>query len=141
MVPAASAQKADLYEPMLNLHYQIVLQIADGANLIEENWRLPFYRYLSNCVRICGGGVEAIGGAADSVHLLIALPPSKALAQFLRELKLLSRTWVRKKLQIPHFAWQDETFALTVSPTQRERVRTFIQRQDAQYYRRDPKKD
>lgn len=141
MVPAASAQKADLYEPMLNLHYQIVLRVADEANLIEESWRSPFYRYLANCVRICGGSVEAIGGAPDCIHLLIALPPSKALAQFLRELKLLSRTWVRRKMQIPHFTWQDGTEALTVSPTQRERVKTFIQRQDAQYRRRDGRKD
>lgn len=140
MFPAASAQKADLFEPLLNLHYQIVLRVAEDANLIEESWRLTFYKYLANCVRICGGSVDTIGGAPDSVHLLIALPSSKALAQFLRELKLLSQTWVRRKMQIPNFAWRGGSEAFTVSPTQRERVKTYIQRQNQQY-RRGAKKD
>lgn len=132
-VPAPFSPKFDSFETMNNLHYQIVLRAAE-ANLIEENHRLPFYKYLASCVKICGGSVESIGGAPNRVHLLVALPSSKALAQFLRELKLLSQTWARRKMQIPHFSWQDGVEAFTVSPTQRERVKSYIHRQAA-YYR------
>ena len=136
ILPAAFSAKSDSVETMFNLHYQIILRIGDDANLIEEKWRLQFYKYLATCVKICGGRVEAIGGEPDQVHLLIALCSAKALAQFLRELKLLSQTWVRRKLQIPDFAWQDDSEAFTVSLTQRERVKAFIRRRNA-YYRQD----
>ena len=131
--PAAFSTKFDSAETMFNLHYQIVLRVADEANLIEEKWRLQFYKYLANCVKICGGKVETIGGTPDHVHLLIVLCSTKALDEFLRKLKLLSRTWVRRKLQIPNFAWQNGGEAFTVSPAQRERVKTYIQRQNAHY--------
>jgi hypothetical protein len=58
---------------------------------------------------------------------------TKALEQFLRELKLLSQTWVRRKLQIPEFAWQDGSETFTVSLTQLERVKAFIHRRNAHY--------
>jgi REP element-mobilizing transposase RayT len=132
-LPAAFSPKFDSFETMFNLHYQIVLRIADEANPIEEKWRLPFYKYLASCVKICGGRVETIGGAPDRVHLLVALTSSKALAQFLRELKLLSQTWARRKMQIPQFVWQNDIEAFTVSPTQLERVKSYIHCQAANY--------
>lgn len=136
MVPSAFSRQFDSAETMFNLHYQIVLRVAGEANLIEEEWRVQFYKYLVSCARICGGRVEMIGGSPDEVHLLIALCSTKALAQFLRELKLLSRTWVRRKLQISDFAWQEETEAFTVSQAQIERVKAFILRREAQFRRR-----
>jgi REP element-mobilizing transposase RayT len=141
MLPAAFSTKFDSVETMFNLHYQIVLRVGDDANLIEEKWRPQFYKYLASCVKICGGRVEAMGGAPDQVHLLIALCSAKALAQFLRELKLLSQTWVRRKLQIPDFAWQDGSEAFTVSVTQLERVKAFIQRRDAHYRQRSVREE
>lgn len=128
MPPGAFSAKFDSTETMFNLHYQIILRVADEANLIEEKWRLQFYKYLASCVKICGGKVEMIGGASDRVHLLIVLSSAKALAQFLRELKLLSQTWVRRKLQIPNFAWRNGVEAFTVSATQRELIKVHIQR-------------
>lgn len=138
MLPVAFSTKFDSGETMFNLHYQIVLRVGDDANLIEEKWRLQFYKYLASCVKICGGRVEAIGGAPDQVHLLIALCSAKALAQFLRELKLLSQTWVRRKLQISDFAWQDGSETFTVSSTQLERVKAYIRRRNGHYRHNSP---
>jgi REP element-mobilizing transposase RayT len=133
--PVAFSMKFNSFETMFNLHYQIILRVAGESGQIEEKWRLPIYKYLASYVRICGGSVESIGGAPDRVHLLVALPSSKVLAEFLRELKLLSQTWARRKMQIPQFAWQDGVEAFTVSPMQRERVKASIHRQ-AKYYRK-----
>lgn len=141
ILPAAFSGKSDSVETMFNLHYQIVLRVADEANPIEEKWRLQFYKYLASCVKICGGRVEAIGGAPNQVHLLIALCSTKALAQFVRELRLLSQTWVRRKLQIPDFAWQEGGEAFTVSLTQLARVKAFIQRRDAHYRQRSAQQE
>lgn len=141
MSPAVFPTILDSLETALNLHYHIVLRVADEANQIEEKWRLPFYKFLAGCVRTCGGRVEAIGGAPDYVHLLVRLPSTKALAEFLREVKLLSQTWARRKMLIPRFSWQDSAGAFTVSATQRERVKAYIQRQNLRYRKRGAKKD
>jgi REP element-mobilizing transposase RayT len=132
-LPAVFPGRFDSTEPRFDLHYQIVLRVADESNPIEEKWRLHFYKYLSNCVKICGGSVEVMSGSPDRVHLLIALRATKALADFLRELKLLSKTWVRRKKQISQFAWQNEIEAYTVSSTQREQVKSYIRRQGAYF--------
>lgn len=127
MSPESFPTILDSFETAFNLHYQIVLRVADEANQIEEKWRVPLYKFLAGCVRTCGGSVEAIGGAPDYVHLLIRLPATKTIAELLRELKLLSQTWARRKMQIPHFGWQDGGEAFTVSaPPMRKRFKAGI---------------
>jgi REP element-mobilizing transposase RayT len=139
--PGAFPMKFDSFESTFNLHYQIILRIANKSDRIEENWRLPFYKYLASCIKMCGGRVEIMRGAPDQVHLLIALRSTKALAEFLRELKLLSQTWVRRKMQIRQFAWQDSSEAFTVSATARPRVKAYIQRQNEHYRKRNKQKE
>ena len=71
---------------------------------------------------------------SDHVHLLIGLRATHRLADVLRELKAVSSGWVHNEIGIPAFAWQEGYGAFTVSASQREAVRHYIEQQ-AEHHR------
>ena len=113
-----------------SLHYHIVFGTKNHDPIIQSAWRGKLHAYLGGIVRTMNGVPESIGGVSDHVHLLIGLRPMHCLADVLRELKEVSSGWVHTELHVPHFAWQEGYGAFTVSPSQREPVRRYIQQQE-----------
>jgi REP-associated tyrosine transposase len=64
------------------------------------------------------------------VHLLIGLRATHRLADVLRELKAVSSGWVYNEIGLRGFAWQEGYGAFTVSASQREALRRYIERQE-----------
>jgi REP element-mobilizing transposase RayT len=60
------------------------------------------------------------------VHLPVALKATHCLADFMRELKKASSTWVRETQGLASFQWQEGYAAFTVSASAREAVRAYI---------------
>ena len=81
-------------------------------------------------IRTLDGVPEAIGGVADDVHLLVSLRATHTLADVLRELKSVSSKWAHEELGVRSFAWQEGYGAFTVSASQLETVRRYIQQQE-----------
>ena len=63
------------------------------------------------------------------MHLLIGLRATRRLADVIRELKAVSSGWVHNEIGMRGFAWQQGYGAFTVSASQREAVRQYIQQQ------------
>jgi len=61
---------------------------------------------------------------------LTGLKATHCLADFMRELKKVSSTWVHEEIKMPEFAWQEGYGAFTVSPTTRPSVRSYIANQE-----------
>jgi REP element-mobilizing transposase RayT len=81
-------------------------------------------------IRTLGGVPEAVGGVADHVHLLVGLRATRTLADVLREIKSVSSAWVHEEVGVGSFAWQEGYGAFTVSASQLENVRDYIQQQE-----------
>jgi putative transposase len=64
------------------------------------------------------------------VHLLVGLRARHTLADVLRELKSVSSKWVHEEVGVCSFSWQEGYGAFTVSGSQLENVRAYIQQQD-----------
>ena len=88
------------------------------------------YAYLGGILREADGIAECIGGVSDHVHLLVGLRATHRLADFLREVKAGSSGWVHREIGIRSFEWQEGYGAFTVSASQREAVRRYIESQD-----------
>ena len=114
----------------LSLHYHLVFGTKNHEALISSSWRDPFYAYLGGVIRTLDGAPEAIGGVADHVHLLVGLRATHTLADVLRELKSVSSKWVHEEMGVRSFAWQEGYGAFTVSASQLENVRRYIQQQE-----------
>jgi len=96
--------------------------------------RGDLHAYLGGIIRTANGVAESVGGAADHVHLLAGLRATHRLADVLRELKSVSSGWVHDEIGLPEFAWQEGYGAFTVTASQREAVRRYIERQ-AEHHR------
>jgi len=86
--------------------------------------------YLGGVIRTLGDASEAIGGVADHVHLLVGLRATHTLADVLREVKSVSSKRVYEEVGICSFSRQEGYGAFTVSASQLENVRCYIQQQE-----------
>ena len=75
----------------------------------ERAWRIT--REIARNIKI---DILAIGGTADHLHLLLALPPNRALSDIIRELKANSSFLLRQNDR--SFRWQDGYGVISVSP-------------------------
>ena len=120
----------------LSLHYHIVFATKHRKLWIANSWRDRLYEYLGGTIQGLKGVPEAIGGVEDHVHLLVGLRATHTLADFVREVKKSSTTWIRdEKLEL-QFSWQEGYSGFTVSPPARTAVRRYIQNQQKHHRRK-----
>lgn len=112
-----------------NLLYHIVFGTKGRLPLITADIKHRFHQYLGGTVRGLGGTALAINGIEDHVHLLVKLNPKIPLSDFVRDLKSNSSSWAKDN-GLPKFAWQRRYGAFTVSESQMEIVRKYIQNQE-----------
>ena len=75
--------------------------------------------------------LDYINAHEDHVHALINLGKQQTIADIMHQLKGESSYWINKVDVMPFkFQWQDDYFAISVSPSHVERVRRYIQNQD-----------
>jgi putative transposase len=78
--------------------------------------------------------VLAAGGTGDHIHLLLRVPPTRALSEAIRDLKANSSRYLGEVTG--HFAWQDGYAAISVSPSQVRTVRAYIENQERHHAKR-----
>ena len=78
--------------------------------------------------------VLAVGGTRNHVHLLLALPSNRNLADVLRDLKSNSSLILRKDNR--GFRWQDGYGAISVSPGAVPSVTRYIENQERHHSHR-----
>jgi REP element-mobilizing transposase RayT len=89
------------------------------------------HAYLGGIIENCDGKPIIVGGYRDHVHLLFDLPATQSVADFVRKLKSNSSKWIHEKW--PHrskFQWQSGYAAFAVSRSARDRVVSYIERQE-----------
>ena len=73
----------------------------------------------------------AVNGVEDHMHLLIQLMPSQNLAQVVRSIKTASSNWLNEnRLLATPFEWDENYYALSVSPSSVKQVKDFIEKQE-----------
>ena len=117
-----------------NLLYHIVFATKDRAPLITHALLPALHEYLGGTVRGLNGVALEVGGVADHVHLLVILPPTIAVSDFMSKLKSNSSSWAKAETN-GRFAWQSRYGAFTVSESQVKRVRSYIRNQEAHHRR------
>ena len=114
----------------LSLHSHLIFSTKNREPWLTPEIRHDLHPYLGGSLRTLQAFPTEIGGVADHVHLLFALPATIALADLVKDLKRHSSSWLKKEFSLPTFAWQEGYGAFTVSPSAREEVRDYILRQE-----------
>jgi len=105
--------------------------------LINSEIRSRLHAYLTATAKKIGIEPIAVGGTADHVHLLFALPAKLALAETMQKLKANSSKWVRVTFRLRTFAWQEGYSAFSVSIVATKAVEDYINGQEDHHRKRD----
>ena len=78
--------------------------------------------------------VLAAGGTQNHIHLLLRIPPTRQVSESIRDLKANSSRYMSETCG--HFAWQDGYAAISVSPSQVNAVRAYLDGQQQHHAKR-----
>jgi putative transposase len=118
------------------LHFHLVFGTKGRLRTIESSIKEQLHCYMIGIIRNLGGGVEAIGGTDDHVHVLFFAPPKFALSEIIATLKASSSKWMHEThSRIHDFAWQRGYGLFTVSESSVEPVKAYIGHQEEHHRR------
>ena len=124
-----------------NLLYHLVFSTKGRIPLIGKELQPDLYAYIGGIVRGEGGVLLEIGGMPDHVHLLVKFKPIVAISDMLQLIKGNSSKWVNaERHSMRKFGWQDGYAAYSVSESQVDAVREYVQRQE-EHHRGQPYQD
>jgi REP element-mobilizing transposase RayT len=113
------------------LAYHIVFATKYRRKSLEKSFREQLYEYVGGILRQTDGHLIEVGGTADHVHMLANISPTIAVSDCLRALKANSSKWINEqRFVVGDFHWQKGYAAFTVSYSQCEVVRSYIQNQE-----------
>jgi REP element-mobilizing transposase RayT len=97
---------------------------------IRDNLAHELHAYGTTVLRNLGCPALEMNGTADHVHVLFALSRVKTIAEVVEELKTSTSKWIKTKGEaFAGFHWQSGYSAFSVSQSNVEQVREYIQRQ------------
>jgi len=105
------------------------------ADLIPQGPQEQLHAYLIRTAKNLGIEIIAIGGTANHIHILMALPPKQPLSYVVRDLKANSSRWMSERGL--SFSWQEGFGAFSVSPSQSPVVKKYIRNQAAHHQKRN----
>jgi len=98
---------------------------------LGEDIRKALIRHITENCRQKGIFLDSVGGWSDQLHLLISLAREQNIAKVAMLIKGESAHWLNQQGLIRgKFRWQDDYFAISVSESQVESVRSYIARQE-----------
>ena len=78
--------------------------------------------------------LDVINGHTDHVHALIGLNATMSISKVMQLIKGESAFWINRENLISHkFEWANEYFAVSVSPSEVDQVREYINDQESHH--------
>lgn len=102
---------------------------------LTDDVREPLHAYVGGIVADLKGTLLRAGSVSDHIHLLCALPRTRAPADVVREIKAGSSRWLRAGgTRHDEFHWQGGYGMFSISPSHRAALTQYIDRQ-AEHHR------
>ena len=120
---------------LTNLLVHVVFNTKGHEPLVTDELRGRLYPYIGGIFRNEAAESLAIGGTADHIHLAIKVRPNQMLSDLVRKARANSSKWVNENRLCPgRFAWQSGYGGFSVSASQIDKVRRYIENQ-AEHHR------
>lgn len=97
--------------------------------------RSAVHSYLGGVSKQLGCAPIVTGGIEDHVHLLARMSRTITQAEWVKELKRVSNLWIKKQYSMRDFEWQGGYADFSVSASNLERVKHYIQSQHDHHHR------
>lgn len=116
------------------LFYHFVWATKRREPLLTPDLRAPVFRYLAAKGRELGAAVLALNGLDDHVHVVAAIPPRIAPAEFVKRLKGASSRFISKDFGVA-FAWQEGYGVYSLSEQDVAAAVEYVRRQKVHHLR------
>ena len=119
---------------MANAYVQNIMHITFHVGTdcrIDPNDITRLCDYIGGIVKNMGGVLIAAGGIWSHIHLLVTVPKTMSLSDYMMKIKANSSKWI-KTLGGSYraFSWQDGYGAFSVSASKIQDVKSYIARQE-----------
>jgi REP element-mobilizing transposase RayT len=117
------------------IYLHLVFSTKNRVRFLQDTGlRSEMHRFLAGVCRELGCQALLVGGTEDHVHILGRLDRTGTVADWVKEAKRASTTWVRKRApELRDFSWQAGYGAFSVSPPHVEPVRNYISQQQGHH--------
>jgi REP element-mobilizing transposase RayT len=123
-------------QSLSRIHIHAIFSTKSREPVLHESWRDELFRVLGGAANNCGCQSLLVGGVADHVHILFELSRTLTVASAMEKIKSPSSAWVNQsRVLSTHFAWQNGYAAFSVSHSNLDAVRMYIQRQEEHHQR------
>jgi putative transposase len=125
----------------LSLNIHLVFGTKNREPMTSTEWMGALHAYLGGTTRGLGAIPLEVGGVVDHVHLLVGVKATHRVSDLVCEIKSESSRWIHEQTGKRNFAWQEGYGAFSVSPSQCDTVRKYIQTQEEHHKRRTFRED
>jgi putative transposase len=123
-------------QSLAHIIVHIVFCTKDRAPVLASSIRPALHAYLATVARNPGCECYRAGGVDDHVHLAIRLSRTVTTAHLVEELKTSSSKWLKQQSPaLASFTWQQSYAAFSVSPSNLEALRNYIDAQEEHHKR------
>jgi putative transposase len=116
------------------LYYHFAWSTHGRAKLIRRKFRPALLKIINEEAKKAGAWPIRHNAMPDHVHLLVRLPPTLAISDFIGKVKGASSHWVNEEIH-PSFKlmWQDGYGVLTLRKGEVEKVSRYIDNQESHH--------
>lgn len=113
--------------PYWRLFYHLIWATKGRAPVLLPHVDAQLYPYLAQKAAAAGAIVYAVNGWLDHIHMVVAIPPSIAVADIVQRVKGSSSHYLNYVVKLAQpFAWQRGYGALTVGERHLPIVETYV---------------
>ncbi|MFH0794411.1 MAG: IS200/IS605 family transposase [bacterium] len=123
------------------LLYHIIFSTKKREPWLVGDLRPRLFAYMTGIVENHEGRVILINGIKDHLHILCELRAAHSPAEMVLTAKSNSSRWVHETFRRSAFAWQEGYAAFSVCPSQLNKVREYIAKQEQHHKRRTFKEE
>ncbi|MEG4815967.1 IS200/IS605 family transposase [Microcoleus sp. K5-D4] len=93
---------------MWRLYYHLVWATKERQPLISPAKETELYSYIIGKADTLNCILHAIGGTENHIHLIVSIPPTQSIAEFVKNIKGSSSRYLNQTLQNSNkFSWQE----------------------------------
>ncbi|MBQ6473066.1 MAG: transposase [Victivallales bacterium] len=119
-------------------YYHVIFHTARDVPSIAEEFEKELFKYIWGFCKNKNAFLHRVNGMPNHLHNLVDLPPSLALADFVRELKTSTHHWLKCNPHFPLFTgWSSGYAGLSCGANDLQRISNYIANQK-QHHRKQP---
>ena len=112
------------------LYYHLVWATKERLPLIQPSWEGDLHRYIIGKADGLGCIVHGVNGTEDHIHLVVSIPPTLAISEFVKKIKGSSSNYRNKTMAADDlFQWQAGYGVFSLGKRQLETAIAYVENQ------------